>query len=181
MAFIITSRKSRGQHRPGTYLSREKIKELEKRRDGLQASLAMTKPAFNGRFFVKPPTDKSAIRNKIKELDHNIETKTPPKLNGTDKDRAWSRAKELVDTIKEGMPTKYEMHPLHLNPITGEMSQNKEVADMAVGKHMRWEERNKGNIKELRDLSKSLDCPDLGRIEKLRPKSKGGKPLSKEG
>ena len=148
----------------------DKVKELKDRRSIYDKQLHQKKREFesDGRFYKNPLTDKSVIKKKIEDIDHSLTTLSPPRVVGVEKDRLWNRAKILIDELRVGMPTTYEMHPMHLNPATGVISKDLTTLDMAIKKHMFWEKKNKQKIIELKNICRTLGEPELGNIERLR-------------
>lgn len=75
------------------------------------------------------------------------------------KDGMWKRARELEKILQDGMPTKEEMaHPAS-HPG-------------AVHKHLNWDKRNEGNIREYKEIMRNLSpqdptAMDLERLRKV--------------
>jgi len=178
----ISTSKTRGKARQGIMLTREQVSELKSEKNNIEQRLKQTgnTPVGNGRFYIKPPMNRDDLRKKIKEIDNVLESKSPPEVNAIDKGKLWNRAKTLIENIKEGMPTKYEMHPLTINPATGKLGRNKTVEDSAVRKNVKWQDKNKPSIVELKNIARTLGHPEIGNVEKFRPKgtSEAGRMVS---
>ena len=69
------------------------------------------------------------------------------------------------------MPTKYEMHPMQLNPATGVINRDSQTLQSATHKNMAWEKRNQEKIRELKNISRTLNFPAIGNVENFRPRS----------
>lgn len=150
----------------------DQVKEFSQKRETLVHHLNMRRREFlpDGRYYVNPPTDRDAIKKKIADIDHSLATLAPKPTTSQQKDAMWKEAKRLIDEIREGMPTTYEMHPMQLNPQTGAISKDLGTLDRAVKKHMAWEARNKQKIIRLKNITRTLGEPEVGNIERLRPK-----------
>jgi hypothetical protein len=108
--------------------------------------------------FKQHDSDKGAISGQLKRLNKQIETQSPKPFEGKEKDNAIQAQKELLETLREGMPSHEEM---------------RKAPPGAVDKHMRWEKRNKENIirwknNELR-LNHDSDDVEIANLEKYRP------------
>jgi len=150
----------------------DKIKELRERKSLYEKQLKQKRREWNpdGRYYSNPLTDKDAIRKKIKDIDHTLQLYSPSNPRGVEKDKLWNRAKILVDELRSGMPNKFEMHPMQLNPATGKITKDVDILSYAVKKHMDWESRNKLKIIELKNIARTLGEPELGNVERLRPR-----------
>lgn len=107
--------------------------------------------------------DPGEMRRQLKNLKSDLE-KQAPKPYGDRVDDARARSEFLKQEILKGMPTDPEMRR---NPAG------------AVDKHRKWEQRNKGNILEWKniqlnlhaggDLDELADASDVANFEKYRP------------
>ncbi len=102
--------------------------------------------------------DKGVVRGKLHRMQKALQEQSAPELTPIMKDKAVARGRELEEKIAEGMPSSEEMRK---NPPG------------AVGKHMRWEKKNKAGIMEWKNvqvaLNRGSDDPDLANVERLRP------------
>ncbi len=102
--------------------------------------------------------DKGAVKAQLTRVQRALREQTPPKMTPLTQDKIVARGKELEEKIAEGMPSSEEMRK---NPPG------------AVGKHMRWEKKNKVNIMEWKNtqiaMNQGSDDPDLANVERLRP------------
>jgi len=149
----------------------EKAKYYVREREALMHQLGMRRREFqpDGRFYVNPPTDRDAIKKKIADINHTLSVHAPKPTNPRERDAMWKEAKRLVDEIRVGMPNKYEMHPLHINPATGVISKDLETLDRAVKKEIAWQTANKSKIVRLKNIFRTLGELELCNIERLRP------------
>lgn len=150
----------------------DQVKEFSQKRESLVHQLNMKKREFqpDGRYYINPPTDRDSIKKKIANIDHSLATLAPKPTIGRQRDAMWREAKRLIEEIREGMPTAYEMHPMQLNPQTGVISKDLDTLDRSIKKHMAWEAKNKQKVIRLKNIVRTLGEPDLGNIERLRPK-----------
>lgn len=99
--------------------------------------------------------NKSRLKGEIQHLDKEIHDGTAGKVGGAAKDRLVKRAKEIEHNISQGMPTRAEMDHPGRNPG-------------AVHKHLRWNERNKAEISEYKDIQRRINPDAPINIESLR-------------
>ncbi len=169
MVYIITSKKSRPKR--GLVMSPQELERYLEKKKALEEQLNRKQKVYQGNFFVAPPQDPKHIKRHLQEIEHTLEQKAPQRLTTSrEKDQLWKRAKEIIEEIRVGMPTKYEMHPLRINPLTSKINQDRETLERAVQKNIQWEERNKQKIIELKNIMRTLGHPELGNIERWRPK-----------
>lgn len=95
------------------------------------------------------------IEKQIRHIDEAIHSRTAPKLTGIQKDSLVKEEEMLVRELQENLPTRDEMDHPSKNPG-------------AIRKHMRWLERNKGNIKRFRYIQRVLRPDDPRSYENLR-------------
>ena len=169
MVYIITKKKS--TPRAGLVLHPDKIKYFQDKREGLVRALQMTKVIDHpDGTYTRPPMDKNSIRKKIKDIDHTLETMAPERsLSSLQKDEMWASLKKMIGEVRDGMPTKYEMHPMQLNPVTGVISKDTETLERAVRKNVAWHEKNDKKLIQIKNIARTLGEPRLGEIERLRP------------
>ena len=101
--------------------------------------------------------DKAQLQGKINHYEKVLQEGTAPKVRGNKKDDLQKRADYLASELKQGMPTRFEMdHPAK--------------APGAVHKHMNWDKRNKGNMKEYKNIMRTLEPndPTSTDVEKFR-------------
>jgi hypothetical protein len=102
--------------------------------------------------------DKGSVNTQIRRLTQDIETQRPPEVTGPELDKIAKREKELREQIVEGMPCAEEM---------------RRCPPGAIGRHTKWEKRNKNTILEWKNcrliLNRGSDDPDVANIEMLRP------------
>ena len=102
--------------------------------------------------------DKGAVKTQLRRVQQALREQSPPKLEGAQLDKVVAHGKKLEETILEGMPSSEEMRK---NPPG------------AVGKHMRWERKNKTAIMEWKNVqvatNQGSDDPDVANVERLRP------------
>jgi len=102
------------------------------------------------------PGELMRARNKAKQM---LEAHTPQPLSPEARDQAARREKELREEIRAGMPTAREMRA---------------CPPGAIGKHRRWEARNKQRIQEWKRIRMEIDPdngdPDHTSVETLRPR-----------
>ena len=112
--------------------------------------------------------DRNHLRKQLRTLKDKLETQTPKPLGLDLLDTATRREKQLREQWMQGMPTQAEMRR---NPAG------------AVGKHQDWEKRNKGKVREWKNIRRRLhvsgdnpghyDDPDISNIERFRPAGAG--------
>lgn len=108
--------------------------------------------------------DLPAMNRQYRAVSRTLETQTPQPYDGTKLDAAYSREKELRESILAGMPTQAEMR----KTPTG-----------AVDKHIAWERRNKQRLLEWKNIRLRLqasgavegakDAADVANFERFRP------------
>ena len=129
------------------FLRKRQIDEYEADIGSLQKSLSHPKIQ-----------DKAVVKGKLHRMQKALQEQSAPDLTPAMKDKAVKRGTELEAKIREGMPSSEEMRK---NPPG------------AVGKHMRWEKKNKAGIMEWKNIqvamNKGSDDPDLANVERLRP------------
>lgn len=129
--------------------------ELKQEVDSIDEALHPQNPYSHLR---KNSVDVAEAISRGKRLKKQLETYSPPQLDGRVKDKLAKRAKELEDKIVQGMPTHEEMR--------------KNPAGM-VGRHMKHEKANKKAILEWKNIQQMLEPdsndPDLSNFERLRP------------
>ena len=91
--------------------------------------------------------DRANLQKKIEHYDKILDDGKATRVRGTKKDDMIKRAEYLAVELKKGMPTRREMdHPAK--------------CPGAVHKHLNWNERNKGNIKEYKNIQRTLEPQD---------------------
>jgi len=109
-------------------------------------------------FKMRGGADVADAHQRMRRLKKQLADYSPPEVSGAVKDKLMKRSKELEDTITAGMPTAEEMR--------------KNPAGM-VGRHMKWEAKNKKSIMEWKNIQQMLEPdsndPDLSNFERLRP------------
>jgi len=150
----------------------DEVKEFSRKRESLVHQLNIKKREFlpDGRYYINPPTDRDSIKKKIADIDHSLAILAPKSTTSQQRDAMWKEAKRLIEEVREGMPTAYEMHPMQLNPQTGVISKDLETLERSVKKHMAWEAKNKQKIIRLKNITRTLGEPEVGNVERLRPK-----------
>jgi hypothetical protein len=102
--------------------------------------------------------DKGAVGTQLRRLTQDIETQAPPEIKGPELDKIVKREKELREEIMVGMPCAEEM---------------RRCPPGAIGRHTKWEKRNKNKILEWKNcqliLNRESDDPDVANVERLRP------------
>jgi len=102
--------------------------------------------------------DVGALGKQLRGLRKMIDTQSPTSYKDDKKDEARKRQKYLEEQIVRGMCTSEEMRK---NPPG------------AVGKHQRWEKKQKKHILEWKNIKLRLNVgdsdPDLANVERLRP------------
>jgi hypothetical protein len=130
-----------------TYLRPNQIREMESEKATLLKQLESP--------YIE---NKGQVRKQLGMLTHNLESQTPPDLDGEKRDKIAKEAAQLKEEILQGMPSAEEMRK---NPPG------------AVGKHMAWEKRNKTKILRWKNcqlmLEKGSDDPDIANFERFRP------------
>lgn len=108
--------------------------------------------------------DRSNITQKITNIDRQIVTGTPQKMESVEKDRNWARIKELERDISHGMPTDSEMKGRMLK------GGGREPYPGMVGRHIAWTKENKDRVSEYKQIMRKLDPnnPNAGNVELLR-------------
>ena len=103
--------------------------------------------------------EKGKVRQMIGRVKSDLESQTPPDLQGPKLDAAVKRAKELEGEIVVGMPSFEEMR--RCPPGT-------------LGQHSSWEMANKQKIILWKNLMRTIhhgdSNPDLANVERLRPR-----------
>ena len=105
--------------------------------------------------------DRASIKRQISRLERCLEESKPGKLTAMQKDALAKREKELEDILRVGIPTRYEMD--HPAKCPGD-----------VRKHMSWLVKNKENIKEYRNIERTLRPGEGKSPEQLRQDGKRG-------
>lgn len=101
--------------------------------------------------------DTGVMAQQMNVIDKALHDGVAPVVKGVKKDGMAQRSKDLLTSIREGMPTRYEMDNPHLCPG-------------AVHKHLKWSAKNAANITEYRRIMKTLepDDPTTYDLEKYR-------------
>jgi len=102
--------------------------------------------------------DKTAVAKQIVRDKQILEERVPEKFTtGIEKDREYSRAKELAEQIKVGMPTDSEM---------------KKCPPGMINQHLKWSRENEEKIAEWKGIMRRLepDMPNAANVENLRTK-----------
>jgi hypothetical protein len=101
--------------------------------------------------------DKTHLKREIARYDEILHEGAPVKVRGVTKDKLISEARELEDKMQKYMPTREEMAHPERNPG-------------AVQKHIKWGDRNKGNIQRYKEIMRTLepDDPTATSIDRLR-------------
>ena len=101
--------------------------------------------------------NKAGIEKQAKHYEAKAAQYSAPIIKGAEKDRYAKRAEELRSQISEGMPTRSEMNDVRGNPG-------------APMKNLQWEKRNAGNIREYKQVMRTLDHHDpmAGSVERFR-------------
>ena len=101
------------------------------------------------------------IKQQISNLDKALHDGEAPRVAGIKKDALAEEAKRLKEEIMAGMPTQFEMdHPGR--------------APGAVGKHMKWNDRNDMKIRRYKEIMRMLepDDPTAGMYDSWRKSGK---------
>lgn len=101
--------------------------------------------------------DKAKLKQEIDYYDGVLAEHSPTTPRGANKDKLWTRAKELEEQMKANMPTREEMdHPAR--------------RPGAVRKHMMWAKVNDPKVREYKELMRRLepDDPTAMDVERLR-------------
>jgi hypothetical protein len=141
----------RSQKKSQEFLSESERVGLEDQKRELEAELKNEEKYGKEGIAINTAT----IQRQIKSIDHAIETRTPGRTRGADKDKLVKEEKELEEKISAGMPTDYEMRQPNRNPG-------------AVRKHMNWDKRNVENINRYRQIQRILRPGEPKSIENLR-------------
>ncbi len=103
--------------------------------------------------------DRSLVTKRVARLEKQLAEETPPDITREQENRLAKIEKDLRTQIaSDGMPSHEEM---------------RRAPDGAVGKHMRWEKRNKKALLRWKNvmltLSKGSSDPDIANFERHRP------------
>ena len=135
----------RGKGTAKRILTEGEKKDIMGQRQEIQTTLNEVKQY--GRGTGAEQIDTAQLQKKIDHYDKVLEDGSAPRVRGAHKDSMAKRAEELATTIQQGMPTRFEMdHP--------------SKAPGAVHKHMMWDKRNKANIKEFKNIQRTLEPND---------------------
>lgn len=141
-------------------LSQEQVRDLEDEIRNIEGIV-------NGPIHVQQPVqDMKNLRRQYNAVKEQLAKLKPRPYRRDQLDDAIARHDELMDRIKEGMPTPAEM---------------RRMPPGSLEKHMNWEDRNKTAVLEWKNIRKRLhvggDVPGTGRhaynisnVERLRPK-----------
>ena len=99
--------------------------------------------------------NKFEIKSQIDVLQRLLDKSTPQTLTGMQRDALVKREKYLETTLKQGIPTRWEMDMPHKCPG-------------AVRKHMNWLDRNNRLIEEYRDIQRLINPGAEKSVEQLR-------------
>ena len=142
----------RGKTRqPAELLSQNEITDLESQIKDLENALTQAQ----GYGKEGAGIDQAAIKRQIRQLQNEIDIRTPKTARGKEKDALVREELELEEQMSEGMPTDYEMRKPHRNPG-------------AVGKHQQWLLRNNHRIERYRTIQKILRPMNPKSVEELR-------------
>lgn len=124
----------------------DELQDLRDQRDSLQRKL-------KDRHY----EDRGLIAKQLVKTEKALDTRTPPDLNGAERDRLLQRETTLANSIREGMPSNQEM---------------RRRPSGSDGKHAVWNKKKKLVLewKQVRLLlNKGSDDPDVANVEILRP------------
>lgn len=127
--------------------------ELKQEIEDIDAALNPHNP-----FKMRSGSDVAEASSRMRRLKKQMQDFSPPEVGGSIKDKLYKRSQELEEQIVQGMPSAEEMR--------------KNPAGM-VGRHMRWEKKNKKSILEWKNIQQMLEPdsndPDLSNFERIRP------------
>lgn len=142
------------------YLSPSEREHYENRLAGLEEQ---QKKTLNSSIQAIRSIGTKDVEKEIFRIKRLIEEGTPKAIRSNTKNKLNREYNELLEKIKEGMPTYDEMWQTRNGVVFGEN----------VRKHREWERRNGKRIERLREIARMLDMHDvsLGSIERLRKTS----------
>lgn len=105
--------------------------------ESLEHEATRLKSMVNAPPYVQKAVDMKTAMGELKRIEASLNSAAPKKYEGTDLDKAVKREKELREKILDGMPTAAEM---------------RKAPPGALEKHMAWENRNKQNIEEWKNI-----------------------------
>lgn len=154
--------------RTAPFLKENQLEEMSTEKGRLSATLNAPPHLRNA------IQDAGTMYSTLKRLEKSLERDTARTYEGADLDKAVRREAELREKFLEGMPSQEEMRR---NPPG------------ALDKHMMWEQRNKADIGEWKNirrrlwvsgaLKSELSDRSVANIEMFRPR--GGRELSMDG
>ena len=124
----------------------EKIRENE----------ALLKAAGEKTYKSEERVDTAQVKRNIEKDKATLEAAMPEKFSsGAEKDKQYSRAKELAEKIKEGMPTSNEMRT---------------CPPGMINRHLKLDRENRERIDEWKNIMRRLDPsdPNVANVENLR-------------
>lgn len=88
-----------------------------------------------------------------------------------EKRELWKQADALRNEFRQGMPTRSEMHPAHVNLATQKPYIDEQAVNLTVQKNLSWLKRNEKKTLEFKRIMRILapDRPELANIEYHRP------------
>jgi len=103
--------------------------------------------------------DRGAVAKRLRSLEQKLEREEPPTITKQQEDRLVKMKRDIEKRVVDGMPSHEEM---------------RRAPHGALGKHQRWERRNKRWVQRLRNinltLTKGAADSDAANIEGLRPR-----------
>lgn len=157
-----------------TYMTPAQRQATEQRIKGLEHTInniGIDKTPDPRNPYVYNPTSVNVgdLRKEINTTKRNMEKHNPKEVDSKTKDMLWKRAKELERLIQDGMPTFDEMKGnRRIHPDTGKVFY--ETNSYNVDKNIAWEHKNAGNVREWKQIMRTLepDDPKIANVERLR-------------
>ena len=132
--------------------------------------LGMLKKAAHPEFDGDKLIDVKQVSTDLRETERNQARIAPNRgITTAERGKLGDEAKQLEETIKDGMPTRDEMYgdPVTIrgNPVAG-----RKESEEIVEKHMAWLERTQGQQHRYQHIMRQLepDDPHAGSVENLR-------------
>jgi hypothetical protein len=115
------------------YLNYKQVKDAEQDIGGLEKTLADPKSRLE---------DRSEVTRQLQRIKRDLSSQAPPVATPHQNDDLDRARKDLLQEILVGMPSKMEM---------------RKCPSGAIGKHSKWEKRNKKNIIQYRNIMRILN------------------------
>ena len=148
------------------YLTSKQEEYYVQKRDAIKKTLGEINKSG---FAAVRAIDKQPLVKIKRECEQILETRTPPKITGTEKNRIYERYKQLESELKDEMIPQHDMHPVTI--VDGKRVVDWDKAKQVALEHVKRIQAGQDKKKvEFRNLGRLLDRDDtkLGSAERLR-------------